>query len=106
MLGRNGVTVCSVLVALCWAPAAFARPSATGRTRAPGVRKSSVQWVDPVAGVAPDAAHAERISRIIFVNRCTGGCTFTPGTNDARVNTSSLVSNTAQISEFPFGDDV
>ena len=46
-------------------------------------------WVDPVEDLAADAAKAD-ISKILFVNRCEGGCVITPGANDARANTSSI----------------
>ncbi|HUH05231.1 MAG TPA: Ig-like domain-containing protein [Kofleriaceae bacterium] len=50
--------------------------------------------------------HGVQISRIIFLNRCAGGCTITPGSNDARTNKSSIVQDTVTLSEFEHGDAV
>ena len=46
------------------------------------------------------------VSRLIYVNRCEGGCIFTPGPSDARSNISSIVEQTSSLSEFPFSDRV
>jgi len=58
-----------------------------------------------VLDVAPDALAAGDISNILFVNRCPGGCTLTPGNNDARANTSSIIDGTVTLSEFGLGDE-
>ena len=57
-------------------------------------------WVDPVQDLAADAIADNHISKIIYLNRCTDGCTIQPGTNDARVNTSSIASSTSVLSEY------
>jgi len=44
------------------------------------------------------------ISKIIYLDRCIGGCTITPGTEDARASTSGLVDGTTYLSEFQWGD--
>jgi hypothetical protein len=111
MLGRNGVVLCiSLLGAPGGALAAPSTSSSGGGEQNPDVlprtRRSITAWVDPTTGVAADAAAAEHISPIIFINRCLGGCTLTPGLNDARFNTSSLVSSTTMIGEFPYSEDV
>ena len=62
-------------------------------------------WVDPVLDVAPEARGAPTISNILYVNRCVGGCTLTPGSNDARANTSSIIDGTVTVSEFEGGDE-
>jgi len=50
------------------------------------------------------------ISRIIYLERCVGGCVIRSGQEDARANTSSILSFTgtssATISEFDKGDEV
>lgn len=46
------------------------------------------------------------VSMVIFVERCRGGCTLTPGNDDARFNTTSLVSDQVLLSEFPHGDPI
>jgi MYXO-CTERM domain-containing protein len=43
-------------------------------------------------------------SNIIFLNRCEGGCTITPGFEDSRQNTSSIIASTSFLDEFPYGD--
>jgi hypothetical protein len=43
-------------------------------------------------------------SHILFVNRCAGGCTLTPGGDDSRANRSSIIGTTRTISEYPYGD--
>jgi len=40
----------------------------------------------------------------IFLDRCVGGCTYTPGADDSRVDHSSLVSATSAIAAFEWGD--
>ncbi len=49
--------------------------------------------------------HAEGdVSRILFMNRCPGGCVVQPGPNSARANTSAIIGDTIQLSEFQYGD--
>lgn len=57
-------------------------------------------WVDPVTDLAADAIADNHISKIIYLNRCEGGCTIQPGQNDARVNTSSIAAGTSVLSEY------
>ena len=57
-------------------------------------------WVDPVEDLAADAIADGHISKIIFLNRCEGGCTIQPGSNDARLNTSSIAPSTSVLSEY------
>jgi hypothetical protein len=52
-------------------------------------------------GVAP----AARGERILFLDRCTGGCEYTPGFDDAGANVSSIVSGTSTLSAFSHGDE-
>jgi MYXO-CTERM domain-containing protein len=41
--------------------------------------------------LAPNAAHADaQVSPILYLNRCTGGCTVHAGIDDARANSSSI----------------
>ena len=68
--------------------------------------RTEVVWVDPVEDVAADARAAD-ISHVLFVNRCPGGCTITPGDNDARINSSSIIGGvTRNLGEFNLGDEV
>src|SRR5262245_26190170 len=61
--------------------------------------------VDPVRDVA-QAARTSHIAHTLFVNRCPGGCNITPGVNDARTNTSSIVPGATTITEFNAGDEI
>jgi hypothetical protein len=69
--------------------------------------RTEAVWVDPVVNVAEDARDSG-ISHVLFVNRCPGGCIFTPDdVNDARTNKSSIIGGqTRTLSEFNSGDDV
>lgn len=44
-------------------------------------------------------------SRIIFLNRCIGGCVVEPGFEDSRTNHSSIVETTRYLSEFKHSDE-
>src|SRR5687767_14926996 len=54
--------------------------------------------VDPPG---PEAASAH-FSRILFLNRCAGGCTVTYGTDNSSNNRSSIAQGT--LSPFEYGD--
>ncbi len=91
------------VLAVSWALAAAAGGSALADP--PRIR-TEVVWVDPIEVVADDARAAD-ISHVLFVNRCPGGCTITPGDNDARTNTSSIIGGvTRNLAEFNAGDAV
>jgi hypothetical protein len=66
-------------------------------------------WIDPARDLAADARSAH-LSHLLFVNRCPGGCTVNPGTNDARANSSSVVSRFGSVprtfTEFELGDEI
>src|SRR5262245_17702113 len=87
--------------------AGFAMLGGTGPALAEGPDRPRLEqvWVDPVRDLAPDALAAARISNILFVHRCPGGCVITPGDNDARLNTSSIPRETRTLSEFNLGDE-
>ena len=63
-------------------------------------------WIDPARDLAPDARGAGTISNVLYVNRCAGNCVLTPGTNDARLDTSSIIDESTTITEFDLGDEV
>ncbi len=54
----------------------------------------------------PTADGADEVPRVLFLNRCPGGCTITPGNDNAITNTSGIVNGTSTLAEFPYGDDV
>lgn len=55
----------------------------------------------PIPGVDIQSDH---VSKILFLNRCAGGCTITSGANDARINSSTIVDGTSQVSAWGHGD--
>jgi MYXO-CTERM domain-containing protein len=63
-------------------------------------------WVDPFLDMPIDILADTSMSPILFVNRCFGGCSVSPGPNDARVNTSSIISGTVTLTEFMHDDAV
>ncbi|MCE9579737.1 MAG: hypothetical protein K8W52_41850 [Deltaproteobacteria bacterium] len=72
-----------------------------------GVARHADQYVPPAAFTA--SALGDPISPIIFMNRCTGGCTLTASSrNDARTNETTIPSapdgTTVQFPAFPFDD--
>lgn len=44
-------------------------------------------------------------SRLLYLNRCAEGCSITPGFDDSRADTSSIVAQTAFIPAYPWGDE-
>jgi hypothetical protein len=67
--------------------------------------RTSWVWVDPIKDLAADAVASDHIAKVIYVNRCVGGCTIQPGQNDARANTSSIANSTAVLSEYMWGQE-
>lgn len=81
--------------------------SASAESQAVGERPRAEKiWVDPIHDMPPDIVLAAEVSPIIYVNRCIGGCNITPGPNDARVNTSSIISGSTTLTEFEHADDI
>lgn len=101
MFARRALVV--VPLALAW----LAAPAAAEDRARP---RTGFVWVDPVRDVAPDALAKQiadnHISKLLYVNRCVDGCTLSPGENDSRTNTSSIVSGTSTLSEFQGSDIV
>jgi hypothetical protein len=71
--------------------AAFAEPRGTYR-------------VTPAEHYA--ASEDAPLSRILYVNRCAGGCTIYPGVNDARADSSSVPDQVSTLNEFMHDDQV
>jgi len=70
-----------------------------------------VEHRDIVVEVGPD--EAEILSPadaqaagyyLLYINRCVGGTTVTPGFNDSRRNTSSIPNQSITFPEYPYGD--
>lgn len=70
--------------------------------------RSGIGVVLVMLAAAGTPAHAadDNASRTLFLNRCPGGCVIEPGDNDARVDTSSIVSGTSLVTAFMHGDEV
>ncbi len=66
--------------------------------------RGSYVWVNESADNV--VAAEDDVPRILFLNRCKGGCTLTPGADNAIENTSQIVPQTVTLPEFPYGDDV
>lgn len=63
--------------------------------------RGSYVWRD-----SPPQAADEHVPRLLFLNRCKGGCVLSPGPEDAINNTSTIVGSTSTLAEFPFGDEL
>jgi uncharacterized protein (TIGR03382 family) len=58
-----------------------------------------------VVDATPIANAGDGVVRLLYVNRCPGGCTVSSGQDDAVANTSTLVEGAAiTLAEFPHGD--
>lgn len=51
------------------------------------------------------AGGASSTSRILYLNRCVGGCSVTPGFEDSRTNHSSILGRSIQLSEWTHGEE-
>jgi len=67
------------------------------------MRASPVPFLLIAAALTGVAAGA-RAERILFLDRCTGGCEYVPGPDDSGANQSSLVSQASTLSGFSYGD--
>ncbi|MCP4448352.1 MAG: hypothetical protein GY811_23880 [Myxococcales bacterium] len=75
----------------------------SGEAKAEARPVTTFEWVDSsMADIAEPNGHT---SKIIFLNRCEGGCTISRGFNDSRTNRSTIVPpGTYTISEWNKGD--
>jgi MYXO-CTERM domain-containing protein len=67
---------------------------------------------DVVVGKAPKHDVAAKapggfatVSRLIYLNRCAGGCTVSPGFDDSRSDHSSIPHSVSHLAAFSWGDD-
>ncbi len=76
----------------------------TGPTTLDGHRDMVVEvGPDEATIVAPETAYAEGY-RILFLNRCQGGILIRQGFNDSRTNSSSIIDQDQNFTEYPYGD--
>lgn len=63
--------------------------------------RATYRWTDPARiGTQWQKPEAAGVSHVIFLNRCTGGCTLSPGYDDSTTNHSSIPNSTATVSEY------
>lgn len=67
------------------------------------IRRTEVVMVDPILDMPVDNP-LHLISNVIYVNRCIGGCTLTPGANDSRGDTVSFIQSTVNIDQFMYDE--
>jgi hypothetical protein len=64
--------------------------------------RRALVWIGVLASTgAPFAASADGT---LFLDRCSAGCAYTPGFDDAGSNTSSVVSQASNLAAFAHGD--
>jgi hypothetical protein len=84
---------------------ALASDDQLGDVSLPPVHRDVIVEVDStVATIVPLEQSARAGTRILYVNRCTGGETIKRGYNDSRQNTSSIINATTTFPEYPYGD--
>jgi len=59
-----------------------------------------IVWQNTVLKAPEGTLALAPISHTLFLNKCTGGCTVSPGQNDARTNRSSIPSSTVTLSSW------
>ena len=50
------------------------------------------------------AATAQAVPPLLFLDRCAEGCTYTPGPDDSRANTSTHLNGQSTLSAFVYGE--
>jgi hypothetical protein len=65
--------------------------------------RAPVAWLLFLATLA--AAGGARAERILFLDRCPGDCSYTPGPDDSGANQSSVVGQASTLSGFSYGDE-
>jgi hypothetical protein len=65
-------------------------------------------WIlaSALAGAAAILSFPATATDLIYLNRCVGGCTVTPGVDDAANHVSSIPSTTAMLPAFAHGDGI
>lgn len=98
------LAISGLVVALAAAPAHAADNDPAAPMSLPTVRDVVVDVGPDEANLVPVEKYLRHGSKILFVNRCTGGETITRGFNDSRTNRSSIVSRTTTFPAYPYGD--
>jgi len=63
--------------------------------------RATYRWTDPSRmGASWEKPESASVSHVIFLNRCTGGCTLHSGYDNSTTDTSSIPNGTAQVSEY------
>ncbi len=103
------ITVVSMGLVTAWAAApVMAAPGA-----APP-RSLQLEPIDDTSGVdevdyvvvdpSPRARRSTGLARVVYLNRCVGGCAVERGDNDPTRNRSEIVRRNGTLSEFAYGD--
>jgi hypothetical protein len=68
---------------------------------AQGAPRTTIKWTDPSRmGATYEAPAPANVSHVIFMNRCTGGCTLHPGNDNSLTDTSSIPNGTSSVSQY------
>ena len=82
----------------------WATPAAAAPDDVADSPRGSYVVVDTPPLTLDTPAQAGGAPHILFLNRCTGGVTISPGNEDSSANTSSILSFPVNFPEFPYGD--
>lgn len=95
------------LVFLIAAISAFATPdSAAAQPNAGTARVTKTPpRSDDVVIVAPSRRSDARAAKVIFLNRCAGGCAITTSGNNAKTDTSTIVKKAGILTEFAHSEE-
>lgn len=64
-------------------------------------RRATFRWTDPSRiGGTYSIPEPATVSHVIFLNKCTGGCTIHAGNNDSLTDTSSIPNGTSVVSQY------
>lgn len=83
-----------------------ARPAAADAGELTDTPRGTYVVVDPPELTLDTPTQAGGGPHVLFLNRCTGGETISPGNENSSANTSSILSFSVNFPEFPYGDGV
>ena len=64
------------------------------------IKRTEVVMVDPILDMATPSEPFHHVSNVVWINRCIGGCTISPGGNDAINDTVSFIQSPVFLDEF------
>jgi len=95
----------AVPLSLACASLAFASSAAASPDDLTEHPRGTYVVVDPPALSIDTPTQAGGSPSILFLNRCAGGETISPGNENSSANTSSILGGSVNFPEFPYGDD-